>query len=110
MATSKPEPFAVRVVEHFGLAPYVDHVSGSTLDGTVGTKAGVIALALDRLGEPAPGDVTMVGDRSHDVRGAAGHGIRCLGVGWGYAEPGELEDAGAFAIAEHPADVAALVG
>ncbi len=37
----------------------------------------------------------MVGDRLHDVEGAAEHGLRCVGAGWGYAEPGELVAAGA---------------
>jgi len=110
VATSKPEPFAVQVMEHFGLDTYVDHISGSTLDGSVGTKAAVISLALAVLGWPDPQDVTMVGDRAHDVHGAAEHGIRCLGVRWGYADPGELEDAGAFAVAEQPADLVAMLG
>ena len=110
VATSKPEPFAVQIVEHFGLDAYVDHVSGSTLDGAVGTKAAVISLALDVLGGPDPQDVTMVGDRAHDVHGAAAHRICCLGVRWGYAQPGELEDAGAFAVAERPADLVTLLG
>ncbi len=36
----------------------------------------------------------MVGDRVHDVEGSAKHGLDCVGAGWGYAEPGELEAAG----------------
>ena len=110
VATSKPEPFAVQVMEHFGLDAFVDHISGSTLDGSVGTKAAVISLALGVLDGSDPQDVTMVGDRAHDVHGAAAHGIRCLGVRWGYADPGELEAAGAYAVAERPADLAALLG
>ena len=35
----------------------------------------------------------MVGDRSHDVEGAIANGVPAIGVGWGYAEPGELADA-----------------
>jgi phosphoglycolate phosphatase len=35
----------------------------------------------------------MVGDRHHDVDGAAEHGIPTVGVAWGYAEPGELDGA-----------------
>jgi phosphoglycolate phosphatase len=35
----------------------------------------------------------MVGDRSHDVEGAIANGVPAIGVGWGYAEPGELVDA-----------------
>ena len=35
----------------------------------------------------------MVGDRAQDVIGAHTHGMRSIGVRWGYAEPGELEAA-----------------
>jgi phosphoglycolate phosphatase len=35
----------------------------------------------------------MVGDRSHDVEGAIANGVPAIGVGWGYADPGELADA-----------------
>jgi phosphoglycolate phosphatase len=51
----------------------------------------------------------MVGDRSHDAVGAAAHGLPCLGVAWGYAEPGELEDAGAIGVVPHVDGLAAAV-
>ena len=37
----------------------------------------------------------MIGDRRHDVEGAHRCGIDCLGVRYGFANPGELEKAGA---------------
>jgi phosphoglycolate phosphatase len=37
--------------------------------------------------------VVLVGDRHHDVEGAAAHGVPTIGVTWGYAEPGELSGA-----------------
>jgi len=48
----------------------------------------------------------MVGDRLHDVEGARTHGLDCLGVSWGYAAPGELEEAGAVAVCPDPAALA----
>ena len=47
----------------------------------------------------------MIGDRKYDVFGAAASGIPCLGVGFGYAEPGELEAAGAIAVVDTVADL-----
>jgi phosphoglycolate phosphatase len=91
VATSKPERFAVPIVERLGLAGFFETVAGDELDGSLGTKALVIGKALDRLGRPD--DVVMVGDRVHDVAGAAEHGIPCLGAAWGYGLPGELDDA-----------------
>jgi phosphoglycolate phosphatase len=61
--------------------------------GRVG-KGPVIASVLTRLDlDPARDPVVMVGDRSHDIEGAIANGIPSIGVGWGYAEPGELAEA-----------------
>jgi len=51
----------------------------------------------------------MVGDRSHDVVGAAAHGIPTVGVAWGYGAPGELEAAGVASIAQLPSQVPGLI-
>jgi len=108
VATSKPEVFAVPICERFGITERVDGVYGAPLDDVPSTKATVIAHALAELGARAPGTdrTVMVGDREHDVHGAAEHGIDCLGVTWGYAEPGELVAAGAVALVD---DMDALV-
>jgi phosphoglycolate phosphatase len=103
VATSKPEPFAVRVLEHTGLLAAFAGVHGATLDGTVRHKDQVVAAAL--AAHPEGLDPVLVGDREHDVLGAAAHGLPCIGAGWGPAPPGELEAAGAAAIAASPADV-----
>jgi phosphoglycolate phosphatase len=103
VATSKPEPFAVRVLEHTGLLPAFASVHGATMDGAVRHKDQVGAAAL--AAHPGGRDPVLVGDRSHDVLGAAAHGLPCIGAGWGPAEDGELETAGAAAIAATPADV-----
>jgi phosphoglycolate phosphatase len=110
IATSKPEQYAVPIVEHLGLAEQFDTIGGDELDGSLRTKALVIGKVLQRLGCPDPADVIMVGDRSHDVVGAREHGIDCIGVGWGYATPGELEDARPTRICHTPVDLAAALG
>lgn len=100
MATSKPEPFALRIAEHFGIAGFFDCIAGAALDETRTHKWEVIAYALERLGGPAPGSVLMVGDREHDVQGAARCGIQTLGVLYGYGSREELIGAGAVAVVE----------
>lgn len=111
VATSKPEPFAVRILEHFGLAGGFVAIVGSTLDGTRSAKADIVGEALHRIAGAATTDrILMIGDREHDVHGAAAHGIRCLGALWGYGAPGELERAGALALVAAPVDVPAAAG
>jgi phosphoglycolate phosphatase len=107
VATSKPEPFAVRVLEHTGLLPAFASVHGATMDGAVRHKDQVVAAAL--AAHPDGRDPVLVGDRSHDVLGAAAHGLPCIGAGWGPAEDGELAAAGAVAVVATPAEVRTLL-
>jgi phosphoglycolate phosphatase len=101
VATSKAEPYARRIVEHFGLGAYFARVYGSGLDGSLLHKDELLAFALADSGavrlEPP-----MIGDRKYDVLGAKANGLRTLGVAWGYGSRAELEEAGAAAIAETP--------
>ena len=83
VATSKAEPTARHILAHFALDDHFEVIAGASVDGTRATKADVLAHALAQL-EPLPDRVLMVGDRSHDVEGAAQHGIATVVVGWGY--------------------------
>ncbi len=109
VATSKPEPHASRIVAHLGLDQFFTTVCGDTLDGGRDSKALVVGEALSRLGTPDPGTVLMVGDRSHDVLGAAAHGVDCAGALWGYGSATELTAAGALRLCASPSEVLALL-
>ena len=100
VATCKPEYQALPVCDHFGLRPLVDGVYGASKDSTRVTKGQVITYALQRLGlDTKQGDrALMVGDRWTDADGALETGLDCLGCGWGYAEPGELESHGCYRV------------
>ena len=91
VTTSKPEPFARTILEHFGLSQYFTAIVGSALDEkTRATKAEVVAQALETL---KPERVLLVGDRCHDVEGAHANKIPCLGVLYGYGSREELSEA-----------------
>ena len=100
VATCKPEYQALPVCDHFGLTPLVDGVYGASKDSTRITKAQVITYALEDIGFDAKCDdrALMVGDRWTDADGALETGLDCLGCGWGYAEPGELESHGCYRV------------
>jgi phosphoglycolate phosphatase-like HAD superfamily hydrolase len=83
VATSKAEPTARKIIEHFGLGDHFEVIAGASLDGARSLKADVVAHAIAQL-EPLPLHVLMVGDRAHDVEGAAAHGINTVVVEWGY--------------------------
>lgn len=108
VATSKPEPYAKKIIEHFGLSSYFDYVAGMELDGGRGMKAEVIRYALGVCGIEDKSKVLMVGDREHDVIGAREAGIDCLGVLYGFGDREELEQAGADYIVRTVMDIAGL--
>ncbi len=109
VATSKPEPSAVRVIEHLDLTGRFKFVGGATFDAGRRTKAEVVGYVLDKLGLVGGPDLVMVGDRHHDIEGAGQFGIDTIAVAWGYGSRAEHEAAGAWAIAETPVDVLRLV-
>ncbi len=95
LATSKPEKFALIILKHFGLYEYFDFVAGALMSNTRTKKDEVIAYALENIGTYNSDTIIMVGDRHHDVEGAAKFGIYTIGVTFGYGSREELEGAGA---------------
>lgn len=106
VATSKAEPTAQRILAHFGLDDHFEVIAGASIDGVRATKADVVAHALAQL-TPLPDRVLMVGDRWHDVEGAAEHGIDTVVVGWGYGRA-DFTEPTAVAAHAHVATVADL--
>jgi len=108
VATSKPHVFAKRIVDHFGLNSYFEHVFGSELDGTHVHKNDLLAYALRQTGVD-PSQAVMIGDRSHDVVGAKTNGINAIGVTYGYGGREELIAAGASHLCASPLAIVELV-
>ena len=108
LCTSKPQPYAKRIVAHFGLDRHFASIYGADLDGTLDEKAALVRhlLARERLAGAA---CTMIGDREHDVRAAHANDVRAVGVLWGYGSRDELVAAGADALAPTPGELAAAV-
>ena len=94
LATSKPEKFALIVLEHFGLIKYFDFVAGALMSNTRTKKDEVIAYALENIDDYNLETTIMVGDRMHDTLGAAKFGINTIGVTFGYGSYEELENSG----------------
>ena len=98
VATSKPEVFAKDILVHFDLEQYFDFVGGALLTGRT-DKAEVIAYVLEHLGVEKQ-NVIMVGDREHDIIGAAKNQLDSVGVLYGYGDRAEHETCGAGWIVE----------
>lgn len=105
LATSKPEQFAIEILEHFDLIDYFAFISGATMDGEKVEKADIIRYALKKTKNKNLQETVMVGDRKYDIIGAAQNGIDAVGVLFGYGTREELENAGAKYFAETPFDI-----
>ena len=99
VTTSKPRVYAERILKHFGIDEYFSLVAGSELDGTRVNKNEVIQYALDAYGISG-NDALMIGDRKHDMEGAAACGVESVGVLYGYGSREELTAAGAGHLVE----------
>ena len=117
VSSSKPEIFVNRILEKYGLAQYFTVTVGAELDGRRGKKAEVIEETLCRLGRRYPdadfsdrSTCLMIGDRIHDIEGAEACRMDALGVTFGYAAPGELENSTAKGIASTTEEILAFVG
>lgn len=91
LATSKPEPFAKKILEYFNLSSLFAFVGGSTLEETRTDKAEVIRYVLD-TNHISAADSLMIGDRIHDLKGAAACGMDFCGVLYGYGSREEFEN------------------
>lgn len=105
LATSKPEEYAIKILEHFDLYKYFDFVAGATMDGSRGEKADVIRYALEISGITDKTEAIMVGDRNYDILGAKENGLDSIGVLFGFGDYEELTNAGASYIAERVQDI-----
>ena len=112
VASSKPHPFVIRILENYGILSYFDIVIGSGLDDekrAAGTdqKTFIVQTALEKLrmldactdDESFRQSCSMVGDRSFDIIGAKENHVCAIGVTFGYGSKEELISSGADCIA-----------
>jgi len=105
LATSKPEEFAVPILEHFGLAKYFTCICGNTISNSRPEKEDVISHLLSLYPCIMPETAIMVGDRKFDCLGAEKFGISTIGVLYGYGTEEELTTAGAVKLAADPEEL-----
>lgn len=109
-ASSKPENQVVALMDHFELDGYFTTMAGATPDEkTLGAKADIVREALRRL-DAAGIDTSrpvLIGDRHHDIEGAAENDVPVIFVRWGFSWP--HEEAGAQAVVDDTDELRALL-
>jgi phosphoglycolate phosphatase len=109
LATSKPEVFAIRILERFGMTKDFLLIAGGDIEETRVHKDEVIGYAKQQLGLTDDIPAIMIGDTKYDVLGAAKHGIPTIGVTYGFGSRSMLEDSGAAWIVESVPALAELM-
>jgi phosphoglycolate phosphatase len=99
VVTSKPEVYARKIIDHFGLSSWFSEIYGSELDGRNSDKADLVRVVLEKEAM-VPGATWMIGDRAHDVRGGRRNATRTAGVLWGYGSEQELRAEGPDVLVE----------
>lgn len=92
IATLKPQYMAESILEREGLIDRFDAIFGSDENGH-GTKKEMAEKSMAALGA-VPEETILVGDTKYDILGAHQAGLKAIAVRYGYAAPGELEEAG----------------
>lgn len=112
VTTSKPQSTAEMLLDHHGLSGRFAAIVGSPDDEvgrprTDSSKEWQVREAARRL-DLDPALVAVVGDRVFDIDAAHSVGAVGVGVSWGFAPPGEFDEAGADAVASTPYDLQEL--
>ena len=106
VASSKPEYFVTKVLDHFELTGYFDEIVGSEMNGSRTGKAEVIEETLRRLQLADHREqVIMIGDKEHDVFGARQCGLECIAVSYGYGTMEELTKADPLKIVDSAEEI-----
>jgi len=109
LATAKPECFTFPIMCHFDLERRFDKIYGCIEEIGRYDKYEVIRDLMADNPDLNAENTIMIGDRNHDVLGAAKNGLDCIGVLYGFGDRAELEKAGAKFITETVDDLKNLL-
>lgn len=109
VGTSKIQDSAIDILEYFGLADCFTFIGGSAIDKSRNTKAKVIEHVLKHIKNYEIENTYMIGDRFYDIEGAKRHGLKTIGVEWGYGGKEELLEAGADYVVANTKELKTLI-
>ncbi|MEE3419806.1 MAG: HAD hydrolase-like protein [Lachnospiraceae bacterium] len=99
LTSSKPDLYCRQILGFFGIIQYFDIVVGAPMDESQAAKPALIDKTLTRLAVGVDtSHVVMVGDRKYDIDAAKQYRLHTVGVRYGYAPAGELENCAPDAI------------
>ena len=100
LATSKPEVFACRILDHFDLTRFFDFICGADIENNCRLEKEEVLLYALEISASDPSQSYMIGDRKYDMEAGRKLGLSTVGVLYGYGTRDELAEAGAEVICE----------
>jgi phosphoglycolate phosphatase len=89
LVTVKPEPYARRILEQFGISALFADVFAPALEDRVTTKSVLVRRALAD-GAHDKGETALIGDRAEDIIAARENRIFAAAAAWGYGTSEEI--------------------
>lgn len=83
VATYKRQDYALTILQHFHFDKYSDILYGADHENKL-KKKDIIMLCMKDMGITDSSDVVMIGDSSHDAKGANELGMDFIGVTYGF--------------------------
>jgi phosphoglycolate phosphatase len=109
VASSKPLPFARKILESFGFLKYFDCLSCPPMDAAHMTKTDIVNQALEMNGITDKSRAVMIGDRFYDIVGAKEAGVKSIAALYGFGSREEFEEYGADFIAATPDEITKII-
>ena len=109
VASSKPLPFATKLLEKFGFLKYFDYISCPPMDKVHMDKTDIVNQALSMNCITDKSRAVMVGDRFYDIVGAREAGIPVIAVLYGFGDEAEFKEYGADFTAEKPCSIVDII-
>lgn len=108
VCSSKPLEFVEDIARHLDVFGEFSYYSCPSFRDNVSDKTALANACLAFFGADKT-DAVLIGDRVFDIEAAKGAGITAMGVTYGFAPPGELEEAGADLTAKDAEEIGALL-
>ncbi len=93
VVTSKPTVYAQKILQHYGLAPYLKTIRGVSFQKDEETKQSLLQSVLEEHGIRELSACVMIGDRCYDMEAAKQVGTAAMGALYGFGTAQELEQA-----------------
>lgn len=106
VATSKPEEFAVAVLEKTGLAKYFEKIQAPSFKNCEQGKDMLICSLINEF-ELKKDECIMVGDTKYDILGGKAAEVKTVGAAYGYPDDGDFTAAD-YTVSK-PCEIASIV-